>query len=62
MIPALDPGNRVASPLENEDVCYQGTLFQGAVNYGLGRDGLATSPALVAGDDHSGRAIIDAVA
>lgn len=62
MIPALDPGNGVAGPLQNEDVFYQGTLFQGTVDYGLGRDGLSTSLSLVAGDDDSGRAVVDAVA
>ena len=61
MISALDPGNGVTSSFKNEDVFYQGTLFQGTVDDGLGSDGLATSPSLVAGDDHSARAVDDAV-
>ena len=60
-VTALDPVDRVAGALEDEDVLDNRAVLERGVRELLDRNGLATAAALVGGDDGAGLAVVDAV-
>lgn len=61
-VAALDKVDRVAGPLEHEDVLDDRAVLDGVVRELLDRDALAAAAALVGGDDDAGLAVVDTVA
>lgn len=61
-ITALNPVDWVASPLEDKDVLDNRAVLDGIVREALDGNGLATTAALIGGDDDAGLAIVDTVA
>ena len=62
LVAAGGPGDGAARALEDEDVRDEGAVRERGVDDGLGRDGLAAAPALVAGDEDAAAAVLHAVA
>lgn len=62
LVPSLDPLDVSSSPLEDEAVLNERALGEGGVDDRLGRDGLASTLALIGGDDDARLGVLDSVA
>ena len=61
LVTALDPSDWVASVLQDDDGLDERALLESLVREALDVDGLATTAALVGGEDDAGLAVVDAV-
>lgn len=62
LVTALDHVHIASSALENQDVLDTWCALECSIDDRLGGDGLATTTALIGGDNHTGRAVNNTVA